>query len=111
MPAATAGPTPRTTAAIIPEPVPGFPGAAALAAELLVQGPVEILSGKQLRRRFDDETAAVQQETARKLGLAAEELTVPPTLEELQRFLGRITQWMRSQERNGSCSGGQGPCP
>ncbi|MEB3270034.1 MAG: hypothetical protein VKJ44_00055 [Synechococcus sp.] len=110
----TASFTPMFTAAITPDRLPGFPGAAALPAgptAPVSQGPVETLSGEQLRRRFDAETAAVQEETARRLGLAAEELAVPPTLEELQQFLGRITQWMRSQERNGSCSGGQGPCP
>lgn len=91
-----------------------FPTTPPLPADALqpaAQGPIEMMSPREARRRFDGETASTQQETARQLGLAADELSAPPTMEELQKFLGKVTDWMRSQGRQSSCQGGQRPCP
>lgn len=92
---------------------PGNPATPAIPANPLqpaALGPVETVSPQEARRRFDGETAGTQQDTARQLGLQSDELSAPPTLEELQKFLGKVTDWMRNQGRSRSCQGGQRPC-
>lgn len=87
-----------------PDAGSGQPGASldseGLAGDLsLADRPFTAVDGATLRDGFSSGTARVQEETARKLGLDEEALSPSLSIEQLQAYLRRISQWMRSRGR------------
>ncbi len=79
--------------------------------------PVSSLSSTETRANFSSGTAQAQQDTARRLGLSEAEQDPPPSIEDLQKAMQQITEWMRSKQQGAPgqerrCGGeGQPKCP
>ena len=85
-------------------------------ASPLANRPVSTVSAAETREDFNSGTVRSQQETARALGLSEIDQP-PPSIEDLQKAMQQITQWIRSRQKNAQdshrrCGGeGQQACP
>ena len=95
----------------IASPVQGFGGqqgssgaqfSAAAPGAATQNGPsVTTLPVSNVREDFARSNSQVQQETARKLGLGDAIQASPPTIEQIQKGLSNITQWIRNLRPGG----------